>query len=451
MNRREFIGGAVATLAAGYANSGVNLLAQGAGDLRAAFRALGFDMDADGASWFALTADVHTCQPLGKGKYNHDHFAAHVAAWNAEKPRPTFVGVLGDLANLNEFFGHRPGLGYSEEKAAEGYGTFKRILDGGLDPSVRRVLVIGNHDTYPGERDRALWRKHFPDQPPYCACDLCGIRVLKWDGGGDAVFDDAQKEWIRAECAKVPKDKPLVILVHQPAVGLCGRERDIGIMAKEALAGRTGQTWIMAGHEHSNRLERWTLPGGGMLAVATHAKDVKGWWAYGVRNGEIVARVFWNEQKQAFEPGEMPSDLTSRGEIPTAYHDRTDVVWSAFVGSEEERACRRRVSNTGDNVGWFYYVGTLLHCFPKARIAPTATRLAILGEMPGKRMEWTPSPCFVSVDGRNWRRLARTKEKNEVFSFALPPDLVGAKDLYVEYDGYGMDCDDCIAGFAFLQ
>ena len=35
MNRREFIGGAVATLAAGYANSGVNLLAQGVGDLRA--------------------------------------------------------------------------------------------------------------------------------------------------------------------------------------------------------------------------------------------------------------------------------------------------------------------------------------------------------------------------------------------------------------------------------
>ena len=47
MNRREFIGGAVATLAAGYANSGVNLLAQGAGDLRAAFRALDFDMDCD--------------------------------------------------------------------------------------------------------------------------------------------------------------------------------------------------------------------------------------------------------------------------------------------------------------------------------------------------------------------------------------------------------------------
>ena len=66
-------------------------------------------------------------------------------------------------------------------------------------------------------------------------------------------------------------------------------------------------------------------------------------------------------------------------------------------------------------------------------------------------MEWTPSPCFASEDGKNWRRLERTKEGNEVFAFALPPDLVGAKDLYVEYDGYGMDCDDCVAGFAFLQ
>jgi len=447
LGRRDFLKGALAASAASLLPTATWA---GDSDWKTLFRTLGFDPEADGSSCFVITSDCHVLQPLGKGKSNHDFLASHVEAWNALRPKPAFLGVLGDIANLNEFFGHRPGPAYAAQQAAEGYGLFNRLVTARLDPEIRRVYVIGNHDTYPGEDDRALWRKHFPDQPPYCAYDLCGMHVLKWDGGGDAVFSSAQEAWIRVACAKVPKDKPLTILVHQPAVGLCGRERDIGRLAKECLKGRTGPTWLLAGHEHSNRLTRWDLEGGGTLAVATHAKDHKGWWLYGVRHGTIVARLFCASETSAWSHAKMPSEIESCGPIPIAWEGRTDVVWKAFVGSQEERRFRVKTANTGDNGGWFYYVGTLTYRFPKAQLAPKATKFAILGEMPGKRGSWTPSPCYASADAKTWTRLERSKPKCDVYEYALPPELVGVPELYVEYDGYGMDCDDCVAGFAFL-
>ena len=67
-----------------------------------------------------------------------------------------------------------------------------------------------------GSASRSPLREYFPDQPPYCAFDACGLRFVKWNGGGDGMIDAAQEKWIMDECAKCPKDKQLVVLVHQP-------------------------------------------------------------------------------------------------------------------------------------------------------------------------------------------------------------------------------------------
>ena len=74
-------------------------------------------------------------------------------------------------------------------------------------------------------------RRQHDDQPPYCAFDACGLRFVKWNGGGDGMIDAAQEKWIMDECAQCPKDKQLVVLVHQPSVGMCSMERDIGRVA----------------------------------------------------------------------------------------------------------------------------------------------------------------------------------------------------------------------------
>lgn len=412
--------------------------------LRAAFRSLGFDPGAPGCSFFVVTSDIHA-------ERHHAHLAEHVACWNALVPKPSFVVALGDFAYINNCFGHRPTREQAARSAARQFGAVRRLLSDGLRRDIARVYVVGNHDTYLGEPDRDLWRAYFPDQPPFCAFDACGIRFVKWDGGVDGIFGDRQETWIRRTVAAVPATQPLVILVHQPSVGSCGMERDIGRVAKAVLAGRPGVTWMLAGHVHGNGQNLWTLPGGGRLAVATHTMDERGWWAYGVREGRIVARVFKGEGA-AFVPGLDLAAWRCRGGIPTAYEGRTDVVWNAFVGSPAERACRVRLEKTADNGGWFFYVGTTVHRFPKARIAPAATRFAILGTLRGHRKTHAPATCFLSADGTAWTEVPPSgPAKVDVNEFPIPPQLVGASVLHVRYEAFGFACDTCVAGYAFLR
>jgi len=412
------------------------------GDWKAAFAALGFDPEEPGCSCFAITSDIHF------GRF-HDHLAEHVAFWNAMNPRPVFVAALGDLGNINLSFGHRPTKEQAARNASVQFAGIRDTLSKGLDPSIRRVYVVGNHDTYPGEDDRALWRTYFPDQPPYGSFDACGIRFVKWDGGGDGIIDAKQEAWIRKTVASTPASVPLVVLVHQPSVGSCGMERDIGRVAKTALAGRAGLTWMLAGHTHENALALWDLPGGGRLAVVSHAKDIAGWWLYGVRNGQIVARLFKAEGR-AFASGPDVAKVRSRGEIPLAYQGRTDVVWNAFVGSPEERACRVKLEKTADNGGWLFYVGTTHHRFPKAKVAPRATRFAILGNLIGKRKTREPAKLFLSADGVAWTEVRRSAVSRNVNEFPIPAELVGAETLHARYEAFGYGCDECLAGYAFL-
>ena len=252
-------------------------------------------------------------------------------------------------------------------------------------------------------------------------------------------------------CAKCPREKQLVVLVHQPSVVMCGLERDIGRVARAALAGRPGTSWLLGGHGHSNLSNAWTLPGGGTLAVAMHTMDQRGWWVYGVRNGRIVARLFKGEGNPAFSRERMPSDFPAKGPIPVAYEGRTDVIWSAFVGSRAEKESRVVPERAGDNGGWLFYVGHIVNRFPKRRVAPEATRFGILGQLRGNRKTRAPAPVFFSSDGENWIESKRSGVVKEVYEYPIPSKLVGADDLWVRYDGWGFGANECHAGYAFLK
>ena len=441
LGRRDFLTGAAAIAMVGVTPTAFCVEGE---DWKAAFRSVGFDPDAPGASFFILTSDIHA-------EKHHQHLAEHVAFWNAMDPKPAFVAALGDLGYITTCFGQRPTPKQAEANAEKQFGAINDILSDGLRKDIRRVYVIGNHDTYPGEDDRTLWRKHFPDQPPYCAFDACGLRFVKWDGGVDGMIGAEQEKWIMDECAKCPKDRQLVVLVHQPSVGMCGMERDIGRVAKAALAGRPGVTWLLGGHEHRNAFARWDLPGGGTLAVATHTMDRHGWWAYGVKSGRIVARLFKAEGQSSFSHEKMPDAYESKGEIPLAWQGRKDVVWNTFVGTPEEKSCRVKLEKTCDNGCWFFYVGTTLYKFPKGKVAPKATRYAILGRLSGKRDTKEPAKCFLSADGESWAETKRSAVANDVNEFPIPPEFVSADNLWVRYDGFGFDADECHAAYAFLE
>ena len=92
-----------------------------------------------------------------------------------------------------------------------------------------------------------------------------------------------------------------------------------------------------------------------------------------------------------------------------------------------------------------------LYRFPKGKIAPSATRYAILGRLCGERKTKRPARCFLSADGEHWTETTRSAATRDVNEFPIPPELVGAETLWVKYEGFGYGADECHAAFAFIE
>ena len=127
--RRSFIEGTIAVAGAAALPTALCAAEE---DWKAAFRSLGFDPDAQGASVFVITRDIHA-------EKHHQHLAEHVAFWNSMDPKPAFVCALGDFGYINSSFGHRPAPRQAAENAERQFGAINAILTGGLRNDVRRV------------------------------------------------------------------------------------------------------------------------------------------------------------------------------------------------------------------------------------------------------------------------------------------------------------------------
>ena len=439
MNRRGFLKGAVALGAAGAFPRAV-FAAVTDRDWKAAFRSVGFDPDASGAQFVVVTSDVHCA--------NAPHLDEHVALWNALDPKPAAVLALGDLGNANQCFGHRPDGKWNREKMQPAYEEFRTKVVDGLRRDVPLKLLVGNHDTSVLEKDCETFRKYFPEHPLTESFVIGDVLFIKLNGGVDAILDEVQRRWFVETARTWPKEKTLVVLVHQPSVGMTARERDIGIYAKIALAERTGETWLWGGHEHRNEFRVFDLPHT-RLWVATHPQDREGFWLYGLKDGKVAARVWWRT-------GDVPRGVApfesakACGEIPVPFQDvEKDILWRTFVGDSAERAARREFSGA-DNRGWFFYLKNAVYEFPKPEVAPKATRLAVLGVFHGLRKDKSRHETFsFSPDGATWRPVTRTGGIGDTWIFEIPAEMRDG-NIWFRIDAFGMGCDDALSGFAFL-
>src|SRR5438876_10615860 len=166
MNRREFVR---SVAGAGAWASGLSLISSPAAaalpgrfsTLKDAWSAAGFDPRAPETFSVVWAADVH--YGIGAGDKILPPLLQEV---NALEPRPAFFGIAGDLimkASLN--FGQVPGEKQKQEALAE-FKAFQAHLPL-VDPRIPVHLALGNHDTYPGEGQPALFHKVFPDRPEY--------------------------------------------------------------------------------------------------------------------------------------------------------------------------------------------------------------------------------------------------------------------------------------------
>lgn len=407
-----------------------------------AFRAAGFDPAAKGSSVFVACGDVH------EPEYSQ-HFEQQIAAWNAMRPAPRFVVLLGDNGcSVSRTFGHTPdemGLARARQEL-EGLKAKLAVLD----KAIPLKLVIGNHDTMPGETDAAFFRSVFSECRPYEVFEDSGIRFMVWNGGHDGSIDPKQRAWIREQCAAMPKDQAAVIFVHQPSLGVNERERGIPAMVREAFAAHTALLWLIAGHVHANGTSVFSLPKTKIVQTA-QVKSVNGYWIYGMREGRIAARVYC-EAETGCRAEALP-DLTRRARaIPLPFEGRDDVLWSLLIGDDPAATKAALVSGKGGNCGtWWFYVDELVFRLPLAARASGASHFAVLAALSKHRKTGEPAHVFVSADGAAWTETPLLETKAAVNRFAIPETLRDSRELFVKVKSYGFGADTCVGGFALCR
>lgn len=389
---------------------------------------------------FVVIGDVH------ESTYSQN-LPGQIVEINAMAPAPLFVSLLGDCissASLN--FGHTA----STPKELAQMESDLKGLRAKLEPlAVPLKIVLGNHDTAPGEIDGAKFRKAFPEVPPYQAWEQAGIQFMVWNGGHDGSIDPVQRKWILEKAAAFDQNKTTVVLVHQPSIGGVVRERGIPKMVLEAF-GNFRRVWLLAGHEHCNRLELFSLPGGGRLAQAVHVKSIDGYWIYETENGEIVSRSY-RSVKNGESQEKLPDFSQPGRKIPLPFANRDDVLWRLPIGDDAAETAACFVRGTGGNCGtWWFYVKELVYKLPLGRF-PQAGHFGILANMSKHRKTGEPVRVYVSANDTEWIETVLVEEKTSVSVYTVPTELKGSSALFVRVAGYGYGADTCIGGFALLK
>lgn len=439
LNRRQFVGGLAGTVAFGCLRTAFAAVPQ---DWKAAFRSVGFDPSAPGCGVFVLSGDVHV------PNYSN-RLAATIDAWNAMEPKPAFAMMLGDnVSYVSQEFGHKPRNDKEWKMAADAIAAFDTET-ARLRTDIPLKLVIGNHDSYPGEKDAAFFCSHVRGgMKPYYSFDALGLRFIVWNGGNDGSIDAAQLDWILKVVAGTPKEMQICVCVHQPSVGAIGMERGISEAVQKAFAGRTGEDWLLAGHIHANRFRKFRLSSS-TLVEAAHTGNKDGTWIYGVRDGRIVARVLCATDR-APAVGDMPADIASEGRLRVAFDGFDDVRAKVFIGDANERAWRQDIGKTADSGSWFIYLDRIRHAFPLAQIAPGAKEILILGWLDGNLKTHEPEHFRLSSDGRNWTEVKPLAAAQDgVVRFPIPKALRQAVTLHSDFQSYHYEARSNLCGFAF--
>lgn len=454
MDRRTFLTGVIA---AGVLPSAFCAEAE---DWRAAFAGLGFDPFAPGCGVFSAVGDPHVSES------NTDPLKAAIRFWNTMEPRPALAISMGDqLCRVSSSFGDRNGPKKPdwESRSRAEAKIFADILAACEIPFRH---VIGNHDTFPDERDGAFYASCFPGWKPYAREDVLGLQFLFLNGGHDGWIDPAQEAWMIEQKKSLDPKKALVLVAHQPGMGVC-RENGIPRTIRRVFSDWTGEFWFLGGHEHVNALSRYHLPNGNLLGVATHTRAPIGFWLYGVRDGHIVCRLFIAAEglkSGSFGPstgtftgwrapqvGQMPSEIKDRGLLPIPYEGLDGVLWSLLVGEDDDkRLYRVEFAPQTDAGHWYFYIGRTTYRLPLAAKAPQATRVGILAALRGHRKTREPERIFLSSDGATWTEFPKVKPEKGVYVYPIPESMRGSKELYVRVDGFGYGADSSIGGYALL-
>lgn len=433
--------------------------------MKAAFARAGFDPSAPGCATFVVIGDPHVpwMDKTAKGIVGDAsrHLAGRIAEWNAMCPRPAAVLSMGDqVSTVSDCMGDRWTIQNPKkrEQAAADIRLFRSYFE---KLEVPFYQTVGNHDCYPGEVNAAFYAAHNPGWKPYERFELGGATFINLCGGHDGAIEPGQRAWLAKEAASIPKDRTVFLMAHYPNVGV-GRVDgyDIGVAIRAFFSNRTADTWLLAGHNHNDAISRYSLPGGGRLFVATHVREVFGYWVYGLRDGKLAARVivpFDRETgvvQQSVKIGPIGSEIKDCGALLLPFeHEGDKLLWKQMLGQKGDERYRVSVDERQYDAGsYFFYVGKVVYRLPLGEVEDAA-RFGIYGKMRGHRNTHTMETLEVSADGENWSAITDPWRfsQNTCYSINIPDALRRGNWLYVRIGGFGLGCDSSLAGFALMK
>lgn len=401
----------------------------------------GFDPAAKGAWTFVVIGDVH------EPEYSQA-FEQQLQAINQMVPRPRFVALLGDsVCSVSRNFGHIPDAKGLERAKAELESLRKKLA--GLSPEIPAKLIIGNHDTYPGEHDAALFRSVFPSVASYESFEIEGVQFMIWNGGHDGAIDPRQRLWIAQTMTAFDPRRSVVVMVHQPALGQTVRERGIPAMVDRHLGAMTAPVWLLGGHEHINQMTSFALPKS-VVHQAVHAKSISGYWIYGVRDGTIAARI-WCDASAGYQVGQMPAKRDVLKPIPLPFAS-CDATWTLLIGDDAAQTQAAFVSGKGGNCGsWWFYVSELVYKLPLGEQKEKVKHFGVLANLSKQRKTGERPRIAASGDGQAWIETPVERVADTCHICTIPAALSASSFLYVRITSFGFGADTCVGGFALIR
>lgn len=410
-----------------------------------AFRAIGFDPAIKGNSFFVVTADVHY------GFKGTDGMLTTIHEVNDMDPHPAFLCVNGDLIfNASPTFGILP-TPELRLTAIDEYKAFKKDIDL-LNPEVRLILALGNHDTHPQEIDPEIFWEVFPGYPPYQSFDLSGMHVIVLNGHSTGYIDPKQMKWLTNDVRSIPKDQSVIIFVHQPSMSRRVRERGIPESLTEAFKDHQGAIWLIGGHEHFNDQKVFQLSKTKLVehlitcgtANMWGGPEKPGYWIYCLRNGEVAGRIF-KHRTQGYRIEAKP-DLTSTEIVPMPFDHLKNIVWKTMVGNDDRNYLIH--ANAGDCLNYWARIKELTYRFPLKEAGNCCTKIAMLCDYPKIKNLHQEGQYFLSSDLTDWQEIKLKDVQSDVLIFLIPKNFRHSENVYFKFIPSG---ESYVGGFALTR
>lgn len=441
--------------------------AQGFRTLDEAYAELGFEPSAPDSHVVVLASDVHmnlnvNSMPAPVATTNLD--PRMVAVINSMNPPPAKILFSGDVSSSmaaipgGDATGDIPTL----RNATNEMVFFRNSLEALTNINQTNILWIpGNHDVGAFESDAQTFRKIFPNMPPYQKFEFAGMHWFLLSPGNYGSPDEPQKEWARAEVAKLQPTNTVVVMTHQPPFANPVAHRGMGLLLRELFGEWQTRWWLLDGHEHARSLEVWQVGNSKVAQIMAGPATTNTFVGFSydvgfiflcVTNGGIAGQIYYHYGTDRYVVWAQPDWDWPRKYVP-AFENVQGLLWRRLkpgFGKPPEQL----QAVAADSIEWWAYPRMLEWEMPLERYNNEATHfvMAIAGLT-------TTAVIECSADRTNWISLTPPPPKNLIYSFPIPPQLANLPKAFLRLrsqdfgnnwvGGWGLLTTNGLGGFIY--